>query len=116
MIVYSIKIDGVKTKTVGSLANVVKQVNYTVTGTDGDATFSLPNKVTLDDPDPQGFVNFGNLTEAQVVAWVEARPELIPVKAHIELVVNKMVEESALTSSDMPWAPPAPSPEPGPTP
>jgi hypothetical protein len=113
MIVYSIKIDGVKTATVGSLTNVVKQVNYTVTGVDGTQSFSLPTKVVLADPEPQNFVSFQNLTESQVVAWVENLPETTSVKAHIQLVVNRMVQEASYQESNIPWAPiPAPVPAP----
>jgi len=115
MIVYSIKIDGVKTATVGSLTNVVKQVNYTVTGTRSGQSFSLPTKVVLADPEPQNFVSFQNLTESQVVAWVENLPETTSVKAHIQLVVNRMVQEASYQESNVPWAP-TPPPTPAPTP
>jgi hypothetical protein len=113
MISYSYKVDSVRTATVGGLQNVVKQVNYTATGTDSGQSFSLPGKVVLDDPDPQSFISFQNLTEPQVIAWIEQSPENLGVKNHIQLVVDKMIQEATYQETDMPWAPPpAPTPPP----
>jgi hypothetical protein len=114
---YDIKVDSVRTATVGNLTNVIKQVNYTVTGTDSGQSFSLPTKVVLDDPQPESFISFENLTEAQVIEWVADRPETTSVKNHIQLVVDKMVQEAVYQESNLPWAPPpAPAPEPAPAP
>lgn len=113
MIVYTIKVDGVKTATVGGLQDVVKQVNYTVKGIDGGQSFELPVKVVLEDPNPKDFVPFSSLTESQVVAWIEELPDTLSTKAHIQLVVDRMVKEAGLQEAQMPWAPPpAPQPQP----
>lgn len=113
MISFTIKVDGVKTATVGNLQNVVKQVNYTVTGTDSGQTFALPIKAVLEDPVPESFINFESLTEPKVIEWVEALPETVGAKNHIALVVERLVTEAGYQETSMPWAPP---PAPMPTP
>jgi len=45
----------------------------------------------------------------------ENLPETTSVKDHIQLVVNRMVQESSYQESNMPWAP-TPAPVPAPTP
>jgi hypothetical protein len=113
MITYSYKVDSIRTANVGDLQNVIKQVNYTATGTESDKSFSLPGKVVLDDPNPESFINFENLTESQVIAWIEERPENLGIKNHIKLVVDKMVAEASLQEKTLPWAPAVPIVEPG---
>lgn len=111
---YTIKIDTVRVTQSGSLQDVVKEVNYHITGVDGDASFSLPLVKRLENPDPTSFVPFELLTEAMLVAWIEADEEaLAPTKAHIAQVVAKEAARIALTEKPLPWAPPpAPAPSP----
>jgi len=111
---YSVKINGVRVVNSGSLSDVVRDVDYTLTGADGDASFSLPNTIRLAEPDSGAFVPFDSLTESQVVEWVEAN-DLSSQKAHIAYVVAKEVEKLALESKPLPWAPAPEAPTP-PTP
>lgn len=112
---YSVKINGVRVVNNGSLSDVVKDVDYTLTGTDGEASFSLPNTVSLGSPESSEFIEFGSLTEAQVVEWVESN-DLSSQKMHIAYVVAKELERLAAKPKPLPWAPaPEPAPE-APTP
>lgn len=113
-ITYTIKIHGARVHTQGELADVVKEVDAQMTGTDGEASFSLPFQIQLPEADAETFTAFASLTEAQLVEWVEAQTEkLESIKAHIALVVEKEVEKLALTHKPLPWAPAesAPTPE-----
>lgn len=112
---FTIKINAIRTTTVGERANVVKQVDWTLTGEEAGQSFSLPQTTTLADPDGQPFIDLANLTEAEVIAWVEATDTRIPsIQAHVQSVLDKEVAKSALTSTAMPWAPVEPTPEPAP--
>jgi len=114
---FTIKINGIRTTTVGERANVVKQVDWTLTGEETGQSFALPQSTTLADPDGQPFIELANLTEAEVIAWVEATElNLNGIKSHIQFVLDKEVAKSALVSTAMPWAPVAPTPESTPTP
>lgn len=114
MISYTIKINSAKTATIGNLQNVVKQVEYTVTGTDGDQSFSLPVKVILEDPATETFINFNNLTEQKMIEWVAELVETVNAKQHINTVVQKMVTEAAYQNTALPWEPPQPGTTPAP--
>jgi hypothetical protein len=103
---FTIKINGIRTTTVGERANVVKQVDWALVGKESSQTFELPQSTTLADPDGQPFVELSNLTEAEVTAWVEAAAGNIDgIKAHIQMVLDREVARAALADTAMPWVP-----------
>jgi len=103
-IVYSVKINGIRVINSGSLTDVVRDVDYTLTGTDGSASFSLPNSIRLANPNENEFVQFNTLTENKVVEWVEAI-DLSSQKSHIAYVVAKELEKLEANSKPLPWVP-----------
>jgi hypothetical protein len=108
---FTIKVTGLRTATINGIENAVKQVEWTMAGTEAGQTFELPQSTTVPDPQSEGFVPLANLTEAQVVVWIEAHETRIPgIKAHIQLVLDREVAKAALTSTTMPWAPVAEEP------
>ena len=117
-IVYSYKINAARVVAQDGLTDVVKEVEVTVTGTDGAAKFDLPTTVTLGAADPGSFTAFGDLTEEQIVAWLDipsapGMPTTLEgVKAHIAFVVAKEVEKLAYESKPLPWAPAPETPAP----
>ena len=103
---FTIKINGIRTATVGQNAGVVKQVEWSLIGEESGQKFELPQTTNLGDPAAEGFVPLANLTETAVAAWVEATETRLPgIKAHIQFVLDKEVAKSALTNAPMPWAP-----------
>jgi hypothetical protein len=114
---FTIKVNAIRTTTVANHTNVVKQVDWTLVGEESGQKFELPQTTTLADPDGQPFIEFANLTEANVIAWIEATDTRIPgIKAHIQYVLDKEVAKTALAQATMPWAPVEPTPEPAPAP
>jgi hypothetical protein len=108
---FAIRITGLRTQTVAGVAGVVKQVAWTITGTEAGQTFELTQTTTVPDPDAADFVPLEQLTEPQVVAWIEAQDIRLPsIKQHIQLVLNSRVAEAALQPAAMPWAPAPQSP------
>jgi hypothetical protein len=116
-IVYTITINGVRVTTEGDLSDVVKEIDYTLKGTDSGCSFELPIRLKMGAADPASFTPFSGLTEAQLVSWIEAQPDLLDSsKAHIAYVVAKEVERSASESKPLPWVPvPEPAPVAPPT-
>lgn len=103
---FQIKITGLRTQTVNGIENAVKQVEWTMVGTEGTQTFELPQTTVVPDPQSDGFVPLENLTESQVVAWVETHePRIAAIQAHIQTVLDKEVAKSQLQPATMPWAP-----------
>lgn len=111
-ITYTTHITAVRVASQEDLEDVVKEVDVTVTGANGAVTFTLPTTVAMGPADPEAFTPFSDLTEAQLLAWVEANPSLEPVQAHVAYVVAKEVERAALTPKPLPWAPAPPTIEP----
>lgn len=110
-IVYSYKINAARVVAQDGLTDVIKEVEVTVTGTDGAAKFDLPTTVKLGAADPSSFTAFGDLTEEQILAWLDAPPipgvpsTLEGVKSHIAFVVAKEAEKLAMEQKPLPWAP-----------
>jgi len=104
---FTIKINAIRTATVGSHENVIKQVDWTMIGEQSGQRFELPQTTTLADPDGQPFIELANLTEANVIAWIEAtEANRIPsIKLHIQYVLDFEVAKKTLTTTAMPWAP-----------
>lgn len=108
---YSYKINAARVAAQDGLADVVKEVEATVTGTDGAAKFELPVVVKLGAADPESFTSFSSLTEEQMIGWLESEPSLDATRSHIAFVVAKEVEKLASESKPLPWQP---APEPAP--
>lgn len=109
---FTIKVTGLRTATVNGIENAVKQVEWTMKGTEAGQTFELPQTTTVPDPELPGFVPLANLTEAQVIAWIESHETQIPaIKSHIQFVLDREVAKAELSSATMPWAPVAEVPE-----
>jgi hypothetical protein len=103
---FTIKVNGIRTATVGNRTNVVKQVDWTLIGEESGQKFELPQTTALQDPNGQEFIELANLTEANVISWIEATDTRIPgIKAHIQYVLDREVAKSALAATSMPWAP-----------
>ena len=112
---FTIKVNAIRAATVNGLENTVKQVDWTLVGEEAGQKFELPQTITLADPESANFVPLANLTEAAVIAWIEAAETRLPgIKAHIQFVLDKEVAKAGLTSTSMPWAPVEPTPEPAP--
>lgn len=102
---FAIRITGLRTQTVAGVPGVVKQVDWTITGTEANQVFELPQTTTVPDPDAADFVPLAELTEPQVVAWIEVHDIRLPsIKQHIQLVLDRQVAQAALEPAPMPWA------------
>lgn len=112
MINYKIRIESVRTTTLGTLTNVVKQINFTLVGEEAGQSFALPQQIRIGNPDSENFIPFENLDEQTVENWVaDNEAEYNGAKSHIELILAKRVEEAALQSTPLPWQPVPLSPE-----
>ena len=112
---FTVRINAIRTATIGQNSGVVKQVEWTLVGEEAGQKFELPQVTDLADPHGQPFIELANLTEAEVAAWVEATAtNLDGVKAHIQFVLDKEVAKAGLTSTAMPWAPAPTEPAPAP--
>ena len=92
------------TKTVGSLADVVTEIHWTATESDGDHLGSSWGSVKLDDPDSKSFTAYADITKANAIAWAKAAIGSDEVTA-IETRISAQITESKTptTTSGVPW-------------
>ena len=53
--------------------NIITAVNFEIICVDGEYTHNYFGDISVE-YDPDNFIEFNNLTEADVIAWVEAHP------------------------------------------
>jgi hypothetical protein len=103
---FTIKIIGIRIQTINGLENAVKQVDWTMTATEGSQSFELSQSTTVPDPKVEGFIALADLTEQQVIAWVQANEPRIPaIQAHIQAVLDRQTAKALLVKTPMPWLP-----------
>lgn len=101
---FEIKVLRLFTTDIGDLKNVIKKVEFSVKGIDQDQSFELPKYCDLTEPESTSFKQFEELTENDVIVWIEENfEELDSVKAHIQYVLDAEVAKAALTQKNAPW-------------
>ena len=111
---FTVSVNGIRTGAVGSLTDVIKTVEWTLTGNEAGQSFALPQSTNLSEPDAASFKPLAQVTEADVRAWIEATETRMPgIKAHIQYVLDREIAKATLENTPLPWAPaPAPMPTP----
>jgi hypothetical protein len=108
---FTIKVNAIRTATIDGHAGAIKQVDWIMIGTESGQTFDLPQTTTLNDPDGQPFIELANVTETEIIGWIEATDIRIPsIKQHIQYVLTKEIAAKSLTSTQLPWLPPVTAP------
>jgi hypothetical protein len=112
---YEWKLTGIvkSTPTNLSVDNVVIGTRWTVTGTDADGntgTFSGATPFDLETVDPDNFTPYSELTEEQVLGWVQNYVNVVnPYWTHITGQITKQIEKSKhfvvdVSEGDLPWS------------
>ena len=86
----------------GELSNIIETVHYRYQATDGEHTADVYGSVGLEAPDAESFKPFEEVTEADVIAWLEAKLDVEAMQSgldaqldaianptHINLTLNK---------------------------
>lgn len=103
---FTIAINGIKTATVGGIADAVKQVDWTLKGELSGQKFELPQTTTVPDPTEAGFIPLADLTAEAITSWIEAHEDRMEaIKGHIQYVLDKEVIAAGLVTAPLPWAP-----------
>lgn len=107
---FTTTINAIRTTSESGLERVAKRVEFTITGTQDGQTVSLPFAVTLSSPDPENFTPYKDLSEAQVLAWVEAEfTNMQPMKDHIQAILNHEILMHGMDARPLPWMPVTPN-------
>lgn len=111
---YSWTLKSLKKADVNNLSGVIVQTHWTCTGTDEDGISGTFDGATPFDPaavDPDNFTAWDDLTEAQVLGWIEA-VVVGGYKDHVdqrimEQIANKKAAAEEVTEGQFPWSTPA---------
>lgn len=110
---YTWKLTGLKKTDNPSieLNDIIVQTYWECTGTDENGNSGTFTGATPFDPskvDPEDFTSYENLTEAQVLGWIQDLVNNdLNYKAHIEERIMKQIESlniKTVDSKDFPWA------------
>jgi hypothetical protein len=115
---YVYAVTSLKKTTDGSIDNVVVQTNWTCTGTDEDGYSGVFNGATpfpLSSVDPDNFIPYEQLTEADIIGWIEA-VVVGSYKEHIDAQIMKQIAlikdpVVEVPSNELPWSPPLEEPK-----
>jgi hypothetical protein len=112
---YTWAVTSLKKTTDGSVDNFVVQSTWTCTGTDEDGDSGVFNGATpfpLDSLDPATFIPYEDLTEADVIGWIQA-VVVGSYKEHVDAQINKqiaLIKDPVVDvpEGDFPWEEPTP--------
>lgn len=105
-ITYTTSITGLRTRAEGDLTDVVRVVDFTVSGADGDARFEIRSSAELRNPvDPETFVPMTDLTEEQVVGWLDQAGVLVGIKENVRYQIEYQQAQAQLSPKPLPWLP-----------
>jgi hypothetical protein len=105
-ITYSYQIHELKeVPTLGDLNNVITEVRYRYIGVNEDGIMSeYPGRTSLPTPDSEAFIPTVELTEEDVIEWLEANADLNVMKQAIEAHIEQQ-SGTIYRGSTLPWAP-----------
>lgn len=111
---YTWALKSLKKADIGDMSGVIVQTHWTCTGTDEDGvsgTFHGATPFKPDEVDPENFTAYEDLTEEQVLGWVQG-VVVGSYKDHVDEQIGKqimaaknLVEE--VPEGQFPWSPPA---------
>jgi hypothetical protein len=96
---------------VNELSNVVRKIHWRLFASDGINTSDLYGDILLGDADPEDFTAYESLTEAEVVAWLEAaidaradeeEPSVPQMRSGLAGILAAM-RTPAVVATPLPW-------------
>lgn len=90
----SVPVNGLSTLTHAGRADTVVQVQYTITATSGEHTSTIGGVVQIKPDESGSFTPFENLTQEQVVAWVQAAIRPADMN-HVKMSLTRRLENMA---------------------
>lgn len=95
---YNFKINAVDCYTSkDGLEKVAYNVHWSYFGTDGTHTASMIGVQSIEEPDPENFVSFEDLTEEQVVGWISASMDIEQMQANLDSQIAELAAPSKVT-------------------
>lgn len=95
---YTWKINAVDCYTTkDGLEKVAYNVHWSYFATNGEHTASMIGVQSIGEPNPDNFVAFEDLTEEQVVSWIEAAMDVEQMKANLDKQIEDLIAPKVVT-------------------
>lgn len=109
---YTWALKSLKKADFNDLTGVIVQTHWTCTGTDEDGisgTFHGATPFKPEEVDPENFTAYEDLTEAQVLGWIEA-VVVGAYKEHVDQQIMRQINENKVAVEEVaegqfPWSP-----------
>ena len=103
MITYSWKIKKEEViENEDNLTNVIKNIAYSVTAKEDDASVTHEHLIILSKPNADDFIAYNELTESRLVNWIQASVNTVAIEA--ELASQLEIEKRGqAVEKDLPW-------------
>ena len=87
----------------GELLDVVKTVHWRYAGTDGDITADTYGAMACATPSETDFTAYPDLTEDQVISWLEAGNDVEALQANVATKIAN-IKNPPIVNLPLPWA------------
>ena len=84
------------------LTDVVKVIHWRLAGTDGQYQAETYSAISLDPPSSDDFTEFSELTEEQVVAWIESKVDVNILKESLDYQLESL-RNPPIVTKPAPW-------------
>lgn len=102
-ITYNYKIDRILTApSLDGLVDVVTEVDYLYKGVEDGITVQVRGTVILETPESEGFISYNNLTEANVIGFIESKVDLVKNQNIIEGLID-LKRTPKNVNKPLPW-------------
>ena len=112
---YTWAVTDMKTIDADGVENAVVQTYWTKTGTDeqgNEGVFSGATPFPLTSIDPEKFIPYDQLTEAEVLGWIQT-VVVGSYEEHVNAQIQKQIDAKNIHDPGLPWGtPPTPTPVP----
>ena len=110
----------IKKENLDGLQNVILRIVYEYKGTDADSgeTYTMLGGLDLDPPSNENFTAITDLTQEQVLGWMDAHPNVPKMQKNIEGCIQSQIDRADIVDADeISWLPKGTvNPEPTPSP
>ena len=83
----------------GELSNVIETVHYRYQATDGEHTADVYGSVGLEAPDAESFKPFEEVTEADVISWLEAKLDVEAMQSGLDAQLDAIANPTHISLS-----------------
>ena len=86
-------------------ADVVFTINWSLFGNEGTLSASLLCATTVPYTAGQPFIPYADLTEAQVLAWIDEYTDPTMMASYYQYIADKIEEQKVVVTPPLPWQP-----------